>query len=354
MTQTASDTAETPPTTEAEAPAPESRPPAAEPDAEPEPAPAPESVASSERIDFSEAGVEFFKAMHKAQGMIGTVEKLGKNTQADYAYATAEDMIRATRAPNRESGLMIMHVANIKPLGHAVDRSAGQWQEAWLVIEGAVVHCESGQKVSFRVTAPIICSGRTPPNKGKAASDSYEYGFVLRNLYNIDRENEGPQAVDQQEYEGYGQSRGGNRNGGGGGTLVTRDQQRQRDDKPANSSSPPKAKAPTWADGQRAIGEASTAFRAKCEELGMAEPDRDELKQISAEVMGLKCWPRQPPQPSFLIDAAKALMSEVPKIAPPGFEDDPPASDEKGDEVSPDTTVELDDEQTATQGETGA
>lgn len=238
-------------------------------------------------IDTSQAGPELFAAIVGAQSAMQTVGKDGRNNQNGYNYATAEAMIRATRAPLASVGLAVFHAVSFEPIETDPATRGKQWVGGFNRFELILAH-SSGDFLRMTSRAPVIVRSSTPEDKAMAASDSYHYGFMLRNLLNMDRAEEGPEAVDRRGDEGYGQD--------------------HRGSGPTFRPKPPKATAaPQWGPAKKALSEAATRYRAKLLDLGDAEIEDTELRARVCVAMGIDGWPSQVPSPAFLMEAAQAL-----------------------------------------------
>lgn len=156
-------------------------------------------------LDPSHGDAALFKALAECQGKMETVGKDGRNTEGrGYSYATAENMIRATRKPMASCGIAFMST------WHATDPEDGAEGDIGNQFVGAVVevhwiltHAEGGY-LQGTANMAAICSRRRPPDKAVAATLTYLRGFILRDLLNMDRE-ETEEQVDERhdQQEGY-------------------------------------------------------------------------------------------------------------------------------------------------------
>lgn len=140
-------------------------------------------------LDASTGNGEMFAALASAQAGMVSLGKDGHNKQAGYRYTTAEELIRASRKPLGEQGLAIVHgwSFTLKEMhGDIGQRDA----MGVLRISFAVMH-EGGGYISGHADVGVIGGRRTPHDKAIMAALTYAYGFILRSVLNIDRDEEG-------------------------------------------------------------------------------------------------------------------------------------------------------------------
>lgn len=153
---------------------------------------------------MGKANADWFAALAEAQAAVVTVGKDGDNKQANYSYATAENMIRGSRGPMAEAGLAFFSTWSTIPVseGDVADnpRIGNQTVGAVVTMHWVLSH-EAGGYVSGTADMVAICSPRRPPDKAVAATLTYMRGFILRDLLNMDRLDEPSGAIDQRDDE---------------------------------------------------------------------------------------------------------------------------------------------------------
>ena len=170
------------------------------PPREPEPAAEPEVFEHEPKVSFDleHAGADIFAAPAQAQQKASTIGKDETNKHLGKNYASAEALIRGSRAAMAETGLAFMSIPRVvaeiaKPDGHAK-----QWPCARVEKVFVVTHA-SGQYIRGVSDTYAVESVQRPPDKAVAAADTYLHGFILRNLFNLDRAEEDSIAVDRRE-----------------------------------------------------------------------------------------------------------------------------------------------------------
>jgi hypothetical protein len=151
-------------------------------------------------MDTTKSTPELFGALAKAQAAARTVGKDGNNTHGGYRYATAEAMIRSARECMAGNGLSIFSTFAWEPAtGDHGD--AKQWVGGTVKLSWVLAH-ESGGVVSGVAEMPAVCSMRRPDDKASMAAATYARGFLLRDLLNLDRAEEG-ESVDARGDTGF-------------------------------------------------------------------------------------------------------------------------------------------------------
>lgn len=160
----------------------------------PEPEPAPELGP----LDLSKTTPEFWASFVAAQAAVQTVGKDEKHDQRGYKYATAENMIRGTRNPLTSNGLAFLSAyERIDPVGPG-GPIGNQFVCATIRVHFAIVHT-SGAMLRGTADMDAIGSPARPPDKAIAAATTYVRGFILRDLLNMDREEEDKDAPDKRD-----------------------------------------------------------------------------------------------------------------------------------------------------------
>lgn len=142
---------------------------------------------------------ELFAALAAAQAQAKTVEKAGRNTDQNYNYATADDMIAAGRAARAGTGLSLVTtwVADEPEEFEKGGDYGRQWVCAIVRLHWVLTH-ESGGYIRGSVTAPAIASRGRTPEKAQAAAATYAEGFLERGLMRLDRATDSPDDVDRR------------------------------------------------------------------------------------------------------------------------------------------------------------
>lgn len=147
-------------------------------------------------INAERANGALFAALAKAQENARTVKKEGRNTQARYLYATADDMIAAGRKAREGTGLSLLTTWTVEP-SDTPGEYGNQWVCGRVAIHWVLCHTEGGWLSGTAYVDAIGSRGR-PPDKAIAAALTYGEGFVERGLMRFDRD-ENPEDVDQRE-----------------------------------------------------------------------------------------------------------------------------------------------------------
>lgn len=149
-------------------------------------------------IDDTKTTAELMAALAKAQSEMETVGKDRKNTQSNYNYATADNMIRGSRGPLTKNGLSFVVTWSQEPVDAQPGDIGNQFVGAVVTGHWRLFHASGG---ILRGTAVMdaICSRARPTDKAVAATLTYMHGFILRGLLNMDRAEESGDDVDRRE-----------------------------------------------------------------------------------------------------------------------------------------------------------
>lgn len=137
--------------------------------------------------------VELAAALAQAQTAASAVEKRGRNTQQNYKYATAEDVIAEGREALSEAKLVLLPVSTrFVPIEGDLDANAGAI--GYLDIVYMLVHAPSGHTHEIRCQEHV-CPTRTrdgywarPLDKAIFAARTEGLGYLIRELLLIPRQ----------------------------------------------------------------------------------------------------------------------------------------------------------------------
>lgn len=151
-------------------------------------------------LELEHASAHLFAALARAQAKAETVGKDAKNTDRGYNYATADAMARAARLAMAETGLAVFASFEVRTLPEPL-RLGNQWVSEIVVEHFVLSYGDTDGNVGYvrgTATMPSVESRGRAPDKARMAAQTYMHGFVLRNLLNLDRNDEGDAAVDRR------------------------------------------------------------------------------------------------------------------------------------------------------------
>jgi hypothetical protein len=131
---------------------------------------------------------ELFAALSRAQAVAVSVEKDATNKFHKYNYASAEAMIAEAKAALASAGLAVVPSSSMLREPKVFEREQGAF--AVLLAEWVVVHADGG-------SLPIACEWPVIPEKGRpldkalAAARTASLGYLLRDLLQLPRVEEG-------------------------------------------------------------------------------------------------------------------------------------------------------------------
>lgn len=129
-------------------------------------------------------------ALVTAQKAAHAVEKGSKNTFHRYAYASAEDVIEASRKALAAGDLALL------PLGYEVSEDCGRLRARY-----ALLHA-SGDKLELSSETPVVPEKGRPLDKAVATAKTYDLSYLLRGLLLLPRVEEGTE-VDARDDRGH-------------------------------------------------------------------------------------------------------------------------------------------------------
>lgn len=263
-------------------------------------------------LDLARATPELFAALARAQSAARTVGKDGKHDQKGYTYATAEAMIRAFRAAIDGTGLSLISTwewRDVEPI------EVGKQWITGIVVEHWIIAHESGGYVRGASECHVVESAGRPRDKATAAALTYMHGFVLRQILNLDRDDEGAAAVDRRpDMEGdtapnYGRRGGSDRRPDRRHPEPPRAAEVRvvRSEPAARPAARPAATPPgdDYAAKRRELGDELNAFLEECErQTGV----RREWSDVLSEALG-EPWPEPPKRPTV-----KQMEAAIPEL----------------------------------------
>lgn len=129
-----------------------------------------------------------FAALAKAQGMAKLVEKDARNQFHKYNYASAEAMITEAKAALSACDLAVIPSELIAQEPMPLEAESGA--KAVLIAEWFVVHSGGGRHV-VHCRWPVIPEKGRPLDKALAAARTASLGYLLRDLLQLPRVEEG-------------------------------------------------------------------------------------------------------------------------------------------------------------------
>lgn len=246
------------------------------------------SLAPSITIDMSKATAEILKALARAQQAALTVGKDGENTHLKNKYASAEAMIRASRHAMADTGLAFIAVPRIVAEYPKPHEHAKQWVSAKIEKVFVLTH-ESGSIIRGVAEGYAIEGGPRAADKATAAGDTYLHGFILRNLFNLDRAEEDKISVEAREdFEEAGDT---------------------RPDKPRRRLT--------------SYEETEQAFREVMGRYVAAAGDQRSVAEVIKDVVGY-AFSKRPSKQNF-VEGIEAFENAIAELEQPPVDDDPTA-----------------------------
>jgi hypothetical protein len=129
-----------------------------------------------------------FAALAKAQSLAKLVEKDARNAFHKYNYASAEALIAEAKAALAECGLAVIPSELMIQEPRAAESECGA--KAVLIAEWFVVH-EAGGRHVIHCQWPVIPEKGRPLDKALAAARTASLGYLLRDLLQLPRVEEG-------------------------------------------------------------------------------------------------------------------------------------------------------------------
>lgn len=127
-------------------------------------------------------------AIVAAQASARDVEKDARNAFMRYNYASAEAIIAEAKSALAGAGLAVLPVAS--SLEYSADLYASQGIGATLHCTWRLVHT-SGEHMDLTCSWPVVPEKGRPPDKATAAARTASLGYMLRDLLQLPRVEEG-------------------------------------------------------------------------------------------------------------------------------------------------------------------